>query len=359
MSREVVNRVESVLSGAGVVPAGCRPTTHILNYNPRMEYRRLGRTGVYVSAVCLGGHWKRIGQAALGRPFHGAGYDQEDFDNIHAADFLKNRDAVIGSSIDLGINYVDACAGPEILAYAKVLKGRRQQMFLGYSWHTRESRYSDHQSAKSLLRGLDEGMKEADLDYVDLWRISLPMDGVTDAGELRRVEYGAIEALETARRQGKTRFAGISTHKPDWLRSLIRKYPDTIQVVLFPFTAGSGILDRDSLFETIRGARVGALSIKPFADSSLFRGDSSPDGPHAAADDRLARLAIRSILNNADISGLLAGCASVHQVENAVRAVGEPRALTGEERAELDDAAKDMWANLDPHYNFLRCWERV
>ena len=28
------------------------------SYNPDMEYRPLGKTGLWVSAVCLGGHWK-------------------------------------------------------------------------------------------------------------------------------------------------------------------------------------------------------------------------------------------------------------------------------------------------------------
>jgi hypothetical protein len=32
----------------------------ILNYNPNMEYRRLGKTGLWVSAVAMGGHWKRV-----------------------------------------------------------------------------------------------------------------------------------------------------------------------------------------------------------------------------------------------------------------------------------------------------------
>ena len=35
-------------------------TSKILNYNPDMEYRRCGRTNWMISAVCMGGHWKRI-----------------------------------------------------------------------------------------------------------------------------------------------------------------------------------------------------------------------------------------------------------------------------------------------------------
>ena len=39
------------------------------SYNSNMEYRRLGKTELWISAVCLGGHWKRINKviAAKGR----------------------------------------------------------------------------------------------------------------------------------------------------------------------------------------------------------------------------------------------------------------------------------------------------
>jgi hypothetical protein len=33
-------------------------TSEILNYNPRMRYRRLGKTGLMISEVSLGGHWR-------------------------------------------------------------------------------------------------------------------------------------------------------------------------------------------------------------------------------------------------------------------------------------------------------------
>ena len=41
-------------------------TSKILNYNPDMEYRRCGKTDWMVSAVCLGGHWKRVNKVVPG-----------------------------------------------------------------------------------------------------------------------------------------------------------------------------------------------------------------------------------------------------------------------------------------------------
>jgi hypothetical protein len=50
-----------VPSKAGAPSQTKAPSTRsILNYNQNMEYRKLGRTGLMVSAISLGGHWKRI-----------------------------------------------------------------------------------------------------------------------------------------------------------------------------------------------------------------------------------------------------------------------------------------------------------
>ena len=108
----------------------------ILNYNPDMEYRRLGKTGLMVSAVCLGGHWKRLG-VYMSKPFTGSGASPEDAENIKDPEFLRLRSEVVTRSIEKGINYVDACSPEEILTYGKVTKGRRDKIFFGFSWHTR------------------------------------------------------------------------------------------------------------------------------------------------------------------------------------------------------------------------------
>ena len=50
-------------------------TRSILNYNADMEYRRCGKTNWMVSAVCLGGHWKRVDLMAPGI-FRGGSWNQ-------------------------------------------------------------------------------------------------------------------------------------------------------------------------------------------------------------------------------------------------------------------------------------------
>jgi aryl-alcohol dehydrogenase-like predicted oxidoreductase len=323
-----------------------------------MEYRPLGKTGLMVSAVCMGGHWKRM-TAMMGAGFKGVGYSKEDLDNVKNPAFIRNRTEVLNRAVEMGINYVDACAPPEIMAYRQALQGRRDKIYFGFSWHTREPRYKEWRTGTKLIEGLDMSLKEVGLDYVDLWRVSLPMEAPGDMGEMRMVEEATVEALEKARRQGKARFTGVSSHNRVWLKYMIETYPAQIQVVLFPYTADSKELPGDSLFDALRQHNVGAFGIKPFGDNALFTGDSTLSHAEAAEDDRRARLAIRYILGNPAITAPIPGMINTHQVENIAQAVAERRKLDRKEKAELDEAGKRMWANLRPGYEWLRQWEYV
>ncbi len=327
-------------------------TGKILNYNPDMEYRRCGRTGMMVSAVSLGGHWKRLVKIIGGSEPEGWMTTA-----IDGSEFQKNRHEVVSRCIDRGINYVDACCREEILAYAKALKGRRDKMFFGYSWHIVESRFDEWRSAKKLQQGLDEGMREAGLDYVDIWRNSLLVDSRqhTEA----EVEE-AVKALEWAKKTGRARFVGFSSHDRPHLKATIEKYSDQIEVILTPYTAGSKLVtDETGLWATLKKHDVGWFGIKPFSSNSLFRGDSSPDSPHFEQDNKIARLALRHILCNPAITAPIAGLISVQQVDNAALAVKERRELDASERAELDEATSRAWASLPANYQWLKNWEYV
>jgi len=327
-------------------------TSRILNYNPDMEYRRCGKTNLMISAVALGGHWKRL--AAIIGGNEPPGWMTVD---IGREDFRKNRAEVVSRCIERGINYVDACCAEEILAYAHALKGRRDKMYFGYSWHVKESRFVQWRSAKMLKQGLDEGMKEAGLDYVDLWRISL----LTNSADHTQAEIEeAVAALDWAKRTGRARFVGVSSHDRTHLKMLIEKYPQQMEVILTPYTAKTKVVeDETGLWAAIRRADVGWFGIKPFASNSVFKGDSSPRSPHAEEDNRIARLTLRAILCNPAITAPIPGLISVQQVDNAALAVKERRELDVQERAELDRAMQRAFANLPPRYQWLKDWEYV
>jgi len=327
-------------------------TSKILNYNPDMEYRRLGKTGLMISAVSLGGHWKRVVQVIGGQESEGWMTMAID----HPA-FQKNRYDVVTRSIERGINYVDACCGEEILAYSRALKGRRDKMYFGFSWHVRESRFEEWRSARKLKEGLDLGLKEAGLEYVDLWRISL-LTNSRDHSDAEVEEAAA--ALDWAKQTGRSRFIGISSHDRPHIKKMIEKYPRQLEVILTPYTAKTKVIeDSSGLWAAIRKHDVGWFGIKPFASNSVFRGDASPGNPHEKEDNRIARLTLRYILANPAITAPIPGLISQAQVDNAALAVKERRALDAKEKADLQRATDRAFANLPPNYQWLKDWEYV
>ncbi len=322
------------------------------SYNPDMEYRRAGKTNMWVSAVCLGGHWKRVDMVVPG-VFGGGGWLSAKLDD---EGFRKNRRDVVTRCIERGINYIDACTMQEVMAYAEALRGRRDSMFLGFSWYQEELRNENFRTTDALLGTLDKGMKAAGLEYVDVWRITMH----EQSGRHSEAEVDAMmAALDKARKQGKARFTGFSSHDRPHIKSMIETYPDTVQCVCTPYTAKSKVLPTDSVFEAVQKHDVGIFGIKPFSGTSLFKGTSAPDDPNRKEDDRLARMAVRYILCNAAITAPIPGLINEYQVDNMALAVKEERELSAAEAKQLEQAMDRCWANLAPEYQWLRNWEYV
>ena len=353
------------VGGAGQVYAGA-DVTKTRSYNSEMKYRPLGKTGLHISEVCLGGHWKRVDKMVPG-VFKGRGWLSADLDD---SGFLKNRRDVVTRCIERGINYIDACTVQEVITYARALKGRRDAMYLGFSWYQEEMRSLSRQwqearkkgkpmpagwITKQLMAALDKGMKETGLDYVDLWRITMHEQSgrhnVTEVDEM-------MAALEKARKQGKARLTGFSSHDRPHIKWMIETYPEVVQVVVTPYTAKSKVMPKDSVFDAVIKNGVGFFGIKPFAGTSLFKGDSSPDSPTREEDDRLARMAIRYILCNPAITAPIPGIINPQQVDNVAKAVREPD-LDEAEAKELSTAMDEAWARLPDDYQWLKNWEYV
>ncbi len=139
------------------------------SYNSEMEYRRLGKTGLWVSAVCLGGHWKRIdkviGAKAEINPYEGP--DKKE--DIGA--FMKNRSEVVERCMEVGINCIDFAGNAEPETYCRVLRGRREQVYLCYSHPASELREPENRTAKRLVELFEAGLKRCELEYADVWRL--------------------------------------------------------------------------------------------------------------------------------------------------------------------------------------------
>ena len=316
------------------------------SYNPDMEYRRLGSTGLWVSAVCFGGHWKRVGQVT-GQPIPGVSLPNTP----KAMETLrKNRYDVMTRCIERGINYVDACTEAEISVYGPALKGRREKMYMGFAMWPKCPRNAKWRKAKALLDTLDDGLKMAEVDYVDVWRPVCSTPGKHSQAD----EEQFVEAFDKAKQAGKVRFAGCSSHGRLWLKRLCETYPKHFQVLCFPYTSNTKELPKDSLFDAVRKYDIGTFGIKPFGGGSLFRGAKTPEETEARA-----RLATRYILGNPAITAPIPGLALPEEVDNMVEAVKERRTLDMAEKRQLHDINQQMWASLPANYQWLTDWEYV
>ncbi len=365
-------------------------TDGIVNYNEQMEYRRAGKTEWMISAVCLGGHWKRVDKMVpglfQGKSWLGAKLDDPAFE--------KNRYDVVTQCIERGINYIDACTVQEVIMYAKALKGRRDKMHLGFSWYQEEMRGLSGRASKAkkagkpmppgwitkmLKQAIDNGFKKTGLEYVDVWRITChEQSGRHEDYEMEEM----CEALAWAKKTGRARRTGISSHDRPHIKKWITDHPDIFDVIVTPYTAKTRMAGtkvdaseegnprvylgkmkddswENSLWYAMKKADVAWFGIKPFASGSMFTGDSSPGNPNQEADNKIARLTIRSILTNPVITAPIPGMINAEQVDNVAMAVLQRRALDVKEQAELDAATDRAFAKMPYHYRWLNDWNVV
>lgn len=173
----------------------------------KIPRRPLGRTGVEVSAIGLGGY--------------------------HLGLVKTKREAVriVEEAFDAGITFMDNGweyhdgLSEEIMGQGLV--GRRHNAFL-------MTKVCTHgRGRKVAMRQLHESLKRLRTDYLDLWQIhEVVYDNDPD---LHFAKDGVIEAFDEAKRQGKVRFVGFTGHKDPaiHLKMLSYDYPfDTCQMPL-------------------------------------------------------------------------------------------------------------------------------
>jgi len=174
--------------------------------------RPLGRTGVEVSALALGGY------------------------HIALAKNKKESIRIVHEALDAGVTFMDNAweyhDGRSEELMGKALEGRRHEVFLmtKVCTHGRDRR--------AAMRHLDESLKRLKTDYLDLWQVH---EVVYDNDpELHFAEGGVIEALDEAKRAGKVRFVGFTGHKHPAIHLKMLSYDYSFDACQLPLNVLDG-----------------------------------------------------------------------------------------------------------------------
>lgn len=220
----------------GMARAESPPNTTTDRATTSIATRPFGKTGVDVSILGLGGH-------ALGL-------------------FKLESEAlrIVHESIEAGMTFMDNAheyhEGRSEEWMGKALKGRRDQVFL-------MTKVCTHgRDAKVAMAQLEESLKRLQTDHLDLWQIH---EVVYDNDpELHYAKGGAVEAIEKAKKDGKTRFVGFTGHKHPRLHldMLRRGYAfDAVQLPLNPFDAHYRSFQKEVLPE-LNKSGIAAIGMK-------------------------------------------------------------------------------------------------
>ena len=327
------------------------------NRYQRMPYRRTGRSGLKLPAITLG-LWQNFGDD---RP-------------------LMNSRAMLRRAFDLGITHFDLANnyGPPY-GSAEINFGRifsedfaayRDEIVVstkaGYDmW---DGPYGEWGSRKYVLASLEQSLTRMRLDYVDIF-YSHRLDPETPLEE-------TMGALDTAVRQGKARYVGISSYGP-------RKTEEAAEILrelgtpLLIHQPSYSMLNRwieEELIDVLGREGVGAIVFSPLAQGMLTDRylDGVPDdsrvkrGNYFAEDlltdenlarvrglaeiagrrgQTLAQMAIAWVLRDERVTSALLGASSVKQLEQNVAALDNLE-FDPDELAEIDRFAVEGGINL-------------
>ena len=169
--------------------------------------RPLGRTGLHVSALGIGGY------------------------HLGSVDTEAEATQIVDEALDAGVNFFDNAweyhNGLSEQRMGRALKGKRDGVVL-------MTKVCTHGRDKAVaMRQLEESLTRLQTDHLDVWQIHEVI--YENDPDLIFAPNGVAEALLQAKQQGKVRFLGFTGHKDPsiHLKMLSHKFPfDTVQMPL-------------------------------------------------------------------------------------------------------------------------------
>ena len=266
-----------------------------------MEYITLGKTGLRVS---------RMG-------FGGIPIQKVDASVTHA---LMERLA------QRGVNYIDTARGYTVSEQflGEALEGGLREKFV-------IATKSMARTKEAMARDIDISLKNLRTDYIDLYQIHNP-----SLAELEQVlaPGGALEALMEAKAAGKIRHLGLTAHMAAVFERALEL--DWVETVMFPYNIVE--TQGEELMAKCREKNVGFICMKPMAGGAL--------------ED--ARLALRFIRQNENVSVVIPGMYDVREIDETLAAVEDTSALTEDELQKIDTVRRELGTQFCRRCNYCQ-----
>jgi aryl-alcohol dehydrogenase-like predicted oxidoreductase len=223
-----------------------------------MEKRQLGKTGMEVSVLGFGG-------AEIG--YEGA--------------TAETVERLLNSALDAGLNVVDTaeCYEPSEELIGQTISHRRAEYFLFTKVGHPHGAGSEDWSAPSILESIERSLQRLKTDMLDLVQLHSCSESVLKDGE-------AIEALQTARERGYTRYIGYSGDSVAAEYAVSCGAFDTLQTSV-------NIADQEAVELTLPIARergMGVIAKRPIANAAWKSGQKPADSYQHTYWDRLRKL---------------------------------------------------------------------
>jgi predicted aldo/keto reductase-like oxidoreductase len=245
--------------------------------SPQLRYRVLGETGLRVTSVGFGC-------------------------------MVTSDGSVIERAADIGITYFDTARGYQggnnERMVGAALKGKRQNITLSSKTHSA--------TKEAALADLDTSLRELGTDHLDIWYLHAKEKPADVTGEL-------IDAQQTAKKAGKIRFAGVSTHKgqAELIPALIANPHIDVILTAYNFSMGQTL---DPVIAAAHAAGKGVVAMKVMAGGLRLAKPGNKLYDTFKKDGALLS-ALRWVLKSSDIDTTIPSITDMDQLEENLKAM--------------------------------------
>lgn len=263
-----------------------------------MEYRILGKTGMKVSRLGFGGI------------------------PIQRIDAEGTR-ALMHQLAEAGVNYIDTARGytvsEEYLGYG--LEGIRDKFILATK--------SMAATKEAMAADIEKSLANLRTDYIDLYQFHNPSPA---ALETILAPGGAMEAMQEAKAAGKIRHIGVTTHSLELFAKLVEM--DWVETIMFPYSIVEN--QAEALIAKCAEKNIAFICMKPLAGGAI--------------ED--ARLALRYIAANENVTEIIPGMAAPEELSQNIAAINDPTPLTGEEKQAVQQVKDSLGTQFCRRCNY-------